>query len=186
MTVSNAKIVDLLRRYATVLNLEGAGRFKTKAYRRAADTIETLPEAASALVSRGELPGIGDAISAKVEQIVSTGKLPHLDRALSKLPAGLLELADRPGLDPKRVQRIYKKLQISNLAELKSGSIRGEIRDKLGSRLDFHIRQGLDDRPRMLLWQADKIVPQLERILRAIPGVSRVEGVGSVRRRQDT
>src|SRR5438045_9388147 len=122
MTVSNAKIADLLRRYATVLNLEGAGRFKTKAYRRAADTIETLPEPASALISRGEnlksLPGIGDAISAKVEQIISTGKLPQLDRALSKLPADIVELADRPGLDPQRVQRIYKKLQIQSLAEL--------------------------------------------------------------------
>jgi DNA polymerase (family 10) len=190
MPIRNATISDLLRRYAAALHLEGVDRFKIKAYRRAADTIETLPVEVTTLLSRGEnlktLPGIGDAISAKIKEIVATGNLPQLDRALSKLAPDIRELADRPNLDPRRVQRIYKKLQINNLSELKKRLDSGEIRDKLGARLEFHVRQGLDERPRMLLWQAEKIAPQIERMLGAIDSITRVERVGSLRRRQET
>jgi DNA polymerase/3'-5' exonuclease PolX len=42
MTASNATIADDLRRYAAALSVEGADRFKLKAYRRAAETIEGL------------------------------------------------------------------------------------------------------------------------------------------------
>jgi DNA polymerase/3'-5' exonuclease PolX len=42
MQVSNATVADLLRRYAAVLALEGADRFRLKAYRSAAETIEGL------------------------------------------------------------------------------------------------------------------------------------------------
>ena len=39
MVAANEKVADLLRRYATALQLEGVDRFKIKAYRRAADNI---------------------------------------------------------------------------------------------------------------------------------------------------
>ena len=40
MSTTNAEVADLLRRYAAALSLEDANRFKLKAYRRAAETIE--------------------------------------------------------------------------------------------------------------------------------------------------
>jgi DNA polymerase (family X) len=155
MAMSNAQIADFFRRYATVLRLEGAVRFKIKAYRRAAETIETLKEDVTKLVSRGEdlkqLPAIGQGISATIEQIIKTGGLPQLEKALGKLEPGLVELATRPGLDPTKIKRIYKKRGIGSLRELKERLDNGEIREVLGARLDFHVRQGLDERPRMLL-----------------------------------
>src|SRR4051794_15061654 len=156
MPSSNAQVADLLRRYATTLQLEGVDRFKIKAYRRAADTLEATVTDVARLCARGEslesLPGVGKAISAKIEEIVKTGRLPQLDKAISKLSPELLELAARPQLDPKTVQRVYKKLGIKSLAELKERLDSGEIRTALGSRIEYHIRQGLDDRPRMLHW----------------------------------
>ena len=104
MGISNAQIADLLRRYATVLVLEGADRFKIKAYRRAAETIEALKQDAAKLVLRGEdlkqLPAIGPAISATIEQIVKIGGLPQLEESIGKLQPGLVELAAKPALDP--------------------------------------------------------------------------------------
>ena len=124
MPSTNAKVADLLRRYATTLQLEGVDRFKIKAYRRAADTLESTTQDVAELVARGEsletLPGVGKAIGAKIQEIVATGKLPQLDRALSKLSPELLELATKPQLDPKRVQRVYKKLGLTASKSLKS------------------------------------------------------------------
>lgn len=154
--MSNAQIAEFLRRYAAVLVLVGADRFKVKAYRRAAETLETLKQDVTKFVSRGEdlkqLPAIGPGISATIEQIVRTGRLPQLDKALGNLEPGLLELATKPALDPTKIKRIYKKLGIGSLRELKERLGSGELRDVLGARLEFHVRQGLDERPRMLLW----------------------------------
>jgi DNA polymerase (family 10) len=97
-----------------------------------------------------------------------------------------LKLATRPLLDPKRVQRVYKKLGINNLKELRKRLDSGEIRTALGSRLEYHIRQGLDDRPRQLHWAARDLVPQFQAFLEELPEVTRVEITGSYRRKQDT
>lgn len=190
MAVSNAEISELLRRYAAVLVLKGADRFKTKAYRRAAETIETLDSDVATLVARGDdltrLPNIGRAISAKIQTIVTTGTLSELEASLSNLKPELIELATRPALDPKRVLRIYKKLKITNLKELKERLESGEIRESLGARMEYHVRQGLRDRPGMLLYYADGLCRKIEVMLRGIPGITHICRVGSLRRKKDT
>ncbi|HEY4310810.1 MAG TPA: PHP domain-containing protein [Pirellulales bacterium] len=187
--MSNAQIAEFLRRYAAVLVLEGADRFKIKAYRRAAETLETLKQDVTKFVSRGEdlkqLPAIGPGISATIEQIVRTGGLPQLERALGKLEPGLLELATKPALDPTKIKRIYKKLGIGSLRELKERLDSGEIREVLGARLEFHIRQGLHERPRMLLWAAEKLIPAIQEQLSQC-GATQVAAIGSLRRKKDT
>ena len=122
MTLTNASIAGVLQQYAGVIAAEGADRFKVKAYRRAAETIERLHEDVAALVKRGEnlqtLPGVGKAISGVIEEIVRSGKLERLDKTLDRLSPELAEIATRPLLDAKRILRIYKKLHIGSLKEL--------------------------------------------------------------------
>ena len=137
MKVSNATVAELLRRYAAVLALEGTDRFKLKAYRRAAETIEGLGDDVVKRVQSGsdltELPGIGKAISQAVLEIVNSGKLARLDRSLTTLSPERAEMATRPALDPKKVSRIYKQLGISSLEQLKGKLDAGAIRDKFGA-----------------------------------------------------
>jgi DNA polymerase (family X) len=190
MPATNGHVADLLRRYATALQLEGVDRFKVKAYKRAADTLESSSISVAKLVDRGEslesLPGVGKAISAKIQEIIKTGRLPQLDKAISKLSPELVELAAKPLLDPKQVLRVYKKLKIKSLEQLQERLESGEIRSALGNRLDFHIRRGLDVRPRMLLWDVQKFARQFQSFLENVPSIIRAELTGSVRRQQDT
>ena len=190
MSASNATIAETLRRYADVLSLEGADRFKLKAYRRAAETIEGLDEDAAELVRQGndltELPGIGKAISEVILEIAKTGKLARLERAVARLSPELVELATRPALDPKKVTRIYKKLGINTLQELRRQLDAGKIREVFGARIEYHVRRGLDDRPRHLLWSVEELAEKIAHFLRTVPGVVRVSAAGSLRRRQDT
>lgn len=190
MTVSNATIADLLRRYAAVLALEGADRFKLKAYRRAAENIETLQGNVSELVDEGfrltDLPGVGKAISEIILEIVQTGRLQRLEKTVGKLTPERAELATRPALDPEKVARIYKKLAIGSLAELSQALAAGTIREQLGPRMEFHVRRGLDDRPRHLLYSIRRLAESIEQYLADSPAVSRVSPTGSLRRKQDT
>ncbi len=190
MAPTNADVADILRRYAAVLAIEGADRFKLKAYRRAAGTIEGLHESVAAMVGAGrdltELPGIGKAISQVIAEIVRTGGLAQLDKKLAALPPERLELATRPALDPKIVARVYKKLNLRSLDELQRALESGKIREALGPRIEFHVRHGLDERPRHLLWSIQGFAEKIETYLRGIAGVTLVSAAGSLRRKQDT
>jgi DNA polymerase (family 10) len=172
------------------LALEGADRFKLKAYRRAAQTIEALSDSVADLVARDQdltdLPGIGRAINEIVQEIVRTGKLTRLEQKVAGLPASTLELADKPALDPKRIGQVYKKLGISSLTELKEKLDAGEVRKALGPRMEYHVRHGLDERPRRLLWNVQDTAARIERNLLAAPGVVHASCTGSVRRKEDT
>lgn len=187
---SNAKVAELLRRYAAALSLEGANRFKLKAYRRAAETLEGLEDDVEERVRQGrdltELPGIGKAIKDSIVEIVRTGRLGRLERSLGGLSDQQVELATKPGLDPKKVNRVYKKLGIHSLEELRERLDDGTIRDVMGPRTDYHVRQGLDERPRHLLYSVQDLGARIERYLRNMPGVTCVSNSGSLRRKCET
>jgi DNA polymerase (family 10) len=190
MAASNANVADFIRRYAAALVLQGADRFRVKAYRRAAETVESLDIDLADYLERGgdvtEFAGIGKAIGQMIEEIVRSGKLASLEKALTNLKPELVELATKPALDPKKVLRIYKSLKINSLDQLRAKLESGELREALGARLEFHVRRGLDDRPRMLLWQVEDLAEKIEAYLKKLPGVTHVSQTGSLRRKQDT
>lgn len=78
-------------------------------FSRAAETVESLPERVAKLVAAGEdlsaLPGIGEDLAAKVEEIVTTGRLKLLEEVEAR--RGWLEATDvlntRPWPELKRL-----------------------------------------------------------------------------------
>lgn len=190
MNVTNATVAQALRRYASIMALQGVDRFRLKAYQRAAETIESLDQNISELVASGDdlmgLPGIGKAISSAIHEIVKTGSLSRMEKALAEVPEETLELSSRPRLDPKRVARIYKKLGIKSLKDLMSNLESGKIREIFGSRMEYHIKQGLDVRPRQLLWKVRDVADKVESFLSAMPTVTKVSSAGSLRRKQES
>jgi DNA polymerase (family 10) len=190
MAADNAVVAELLRRYAATLVIEGGDRFKIKAYRRAADTIEAAEVDVAGMVAAGDdltvLPGVGKGLAATITEIVNSGHFTKLEKSVSILPPELVELATRPQLDPKKVLRVYKKLGINSLAALRENLESGKIREVLGGPLEFHVRQGLTDRPRILLVAAELLAGPIETFLRALPKVSEVARVGSLRRKEQT
>lgn len=109
MSLSNAQIANWLERYANAIATAGAERFKVKAYRRAATTIEGLPDSVAERVARGddltELPGIGQGLSAVIREIVATGRFGRLDEVTNTLSPELQELTAHPNLNAKDVLR---------------------------------------------------------------------------------
>lgn len=77
MPIQNAEIAAMFDQTAELLEIEGANPFRVRAYRRAARTIETLPQSVVALIAAredlSELPGIGKNLAGKIAKIVSSG-----------------------------------------------------------------------------------------------------------------
>ena len=186
--LSNAEIAKTLLSLAQLLALEKGNAFKVKAYRRAAKVISGMGDSVEELVRNDAdltaIPGIGKGISSAIREIVERGgALEKLDELRSNAGQSAAALSDYPLLDPKRVERIYKKLAIASVDELKDRLERGEIGEKFGSYMESHVRQGLMPATEMLLYDAHRVVPGVEQFLLSKCGARRIEPVGEYRRR---
>jgi DNA polymerase (family X) len=185
--LSNAEIADRLASLAQLLSTQKENPYKVKAYHRAAADICNLSESLDAMVHREEdltqFSGIGAAIASAIREIVRTGSLAKLERLRSEATPAIAELNAHPRLDPKRVMRVYKKLNISSLGELRQRIDSGEVEKTFGARMGQHLRHGLAETHAMLLYRADDLREMIEEFLLNECRVRRAEAAGDYRRR---
>ena len=116
MPVQNAEIAAIFDQTADLLEIKGENQFRVRAYRRAARTIEGLPQSVRSMLAAeadlSELPGIGKDLAGKIADIVKTGRFAVLEELKKKLPGELGEMAALPGLGPKRIKLLYDKLRV--------------------------------------------------------------------------
>ena len=79
MPVHNKDIAKKLNEVADLLDLQGENEFRIRSYRNAARTISEDPESLEKRVKEEKdisgLPGIGESIAEKIEEIINTGEL---------------------------------------------------------------------------------------------------------------
>ncbi|MEE8354108.1 MAG: hypothetical protein V3S10_06580 [Dehalococcoidales bacterium] len=83
LTMDNREIAAVFREIADRLQSRKDNWFKIRAYRRAADSIESADEAVMRLVAEGrldEIAGVGEAIAKKIGELAATGRLDYLER----------------------------------------------------------------------------------------------------------
>src|SRR6185437_15151293 len=127
--------------------------------------------------------GIGKGIAAAIRELVESGSLRKAESLRAQVSPEVAAISAYPRLDPTRVLRIYKKLGIGMVEELKEKLEAGEIAAKLGARMDAHVRQALTESQEMLLYDAEPVARSLEEFLLAQRFALRVEAAGDYRRR---
>jgi DNA polymerase (family 10) len=189
VVLSNAEIADRLASLAQLLSSQKENPYKVKAYQRAAAKIRTLSESLYELVhDEADLTryaSIGEAIASAVREVVLTGTLRKLDALRAEASPAVASISRYPRLDPNRVQRVFKKLGISSVEELRERMESGEIERALGLRMAQHVRQGLTETHAMLLYRADDLRDAVEEFLLGPCGVRRTEVAGECRRRRE-
>ena len=111
----------LFRRLADLMELGEDNPFKIRAYRVAAETIEDTTTPLAAMIWEGgvarlrELPGIGEAISKKVIELLETGTFKAYEDVKAKIPETTLDLLKVEGVGLKTLQLLYQRFQIANL-----------------------------------------------------------------------
>jgi DNA polymerase (family 10) len=81
--VDNNEIAAIFDGIAGMLKRKKENIFKIRAYQKAARSIEGLPVAVTQLVAEDrlrEVPGVGEAISRKITELVNTGKLGYYEK----------------------------------------------------------------------------------------------------------
>ena len=193
--VSNAGVAAALGEIADLLDLLGE-RFKPEAYRRAARSVEALPESLEAIAGRDELrsiPGVGEAIAEKVGELLRTGSLGYLERLRAEVPAGVLELMRLPGVGPKTARRFWTELSVDGPAALAQAIAAGRLTgvkgfaDKKISQLRAATAGTIPpSASRTPIEQALPLARSIVRALRAVPSVHEVAYAGSLRRARET
>jgi len=190
----NSEIAVILEEVADLLELKGVA-FKPNAYRKAARSIRELKEELEEYRKKDDLraiPGVGEAIAKKVEEILDTGKLRYLDELKEELPAGLLQLMEVPDIGPKTAMRLYKELRVTNLHELKAAAEAHQIKDLkgFGEKSEERVLQGialLERRSgRMLLGYAHPIAERMRAYVQERAGLKLIDLGGSLRRMKET
>jgi DNA polymerase (family 10) len=89
--MNNAEIAAVFRDISALLEKKKDNWFKIRTYRKAADSIEGLSVPVGQLVDDGtlkEIPGVGEAITKKITELVTTGNLEYYERLKTELREG--------------------------------------------------------------------------------------------------
>lgn len=196
MSIQNQEIARLFTRYAILLEIDRANAFRVRAYRNAARTIENLPRSIPEMLAAGEdlseLPGIGKDLAHKLADIARSGKFAELNEIERRVPGALADLADVPGLGPKRVKLLYDALKIKSIADLAAAARRGKLHrlEGFGPKLEQTILKATEAHvavaERIGLLAAEQIAEPLVAHLKAVAGAGQVTVAGSFRRRRET
>ena len=158
--MNNGEIARILSEVGLLLEIRGENSFKVRAYERAAEAVQNLPEPLSAVRERGELrklQGVGEGLAQKLEELLDTGRLEYHETLRAEFPPAVFDFLKIPGLGAKSEQEILKGI--------------GQIRS-FGDRVTLGVATDL----------AQEIMARL----RAEAPVQQMEAAGSLRRAKES
>jgi DNA polymerase (family 10) len=195
--MTNQEIAKILRKISYYLEMDDIP-FKPFAYEKAAFIVESLEEELEDIYKRGglkaleEIPGIGEGISKKIEELLKTGKLRYYEKLRKKVPVDLPQLLQIEGLGPKKIKVLYQKLGIKNIDELEEAAKNHKIAGLFGfgEKTEKNILEGIafvkKGQGRFMLGEILPFAEEVFTRLKNLPEVKKISLAGSIRRRKET
>lgn len=194
--MNNREVAEVFQHIADLLEIKGEEIYRILAYRRASDAVRSLGQNIEAVWRDGrleEIPGVGKAISEKIDELLRTGHLEFYDKLATEIPPSLINLLRVGDVGPKKAARFWKELGITSLDDLEAAAEAGKVRSLrgMGERSEKRILESLKalklrQTDRVLINQAWEIATDLVVSLRELPGVEKAEIAGSLRRWRET
>ncbi|MCB9432554.1 MAG: DNA polymerase/3'-5' exonuclease PolX [Ardenticatenaceae bacterium] len=194
--MKNREVAELFEKVANMLAIRGDSIHRILAYRRAAESISELGRDINQVYAAGELtdlPGIGQTLADKIEEMLTTGKLEFFERLAQEIPPSLVELLRVEGLGPKRVKQIYDELGVTTIEGLTAVAREGKLQNlpglgkksetKLITAIEALQKHGDGRTPLGDAWPvAQRILGELAQL----EGVVKTAVAGSLRRMRET
>ena len=191
----NDDVARVFQEIADLLRVKGENVFKVRAYENAARTIDHLPVEVGQIATEGrltEIPGIGEAISSKITELVTSGRLKFYEDLKASLPEGIGALLAIPGIGPRTAYRLAVEMGVSDLRELEQALADGRVAalPRLGEKTAENLRRALATQRRrdrrIPLYAALPVVEEITAALKGTPGLRHLMAAGSVRRFKET
>ena len=192
--MENQKVAKILNEIADMLEMKGVA-FKPRAYRKAAQTVQSLSKDIKDVKEEGklaELPGVGQSIADKIVEILETGKLTYYEQLKKDYPLDFEALLSIEGMGPETVKLLYEQLQVKNLEDLEDAARQHKIRKikGLGEKTEQNILENIartkGKTDRKLLGYVLPVAQELMVKLKGFSGIGKIEIAGSLRRKKET
>jgi DNA polymerase (family 10) len=193
--VKNFEVARQFELMADLLEIKGENPFRIRAYRRAAQNVESLTEEVETLVAENRLDrvaGIGKDLAAKIAEYLQTGQMRAVEEAKKEIPAGVVALMDVPGVGPKTAKLLYEKAGVHDVTQLEELAKAGRLKGMPGiqAKTEANILKGIavirQGQARMPLGRALPLAEELARALERVKEVKQISLAGSIRRRRET
>ncbi|EMA56125.1 helix-hairpin-helix domain-containing protein [Halococcus thailandensis] len=192
--MQNQEIAKTFYEIADFLEIKEV-EYKPRAYRTAAENIESLSTDIEDIHDRNELEeieGIGESIAEKVAEYLDTGYLAYYEDLKADLPIDIEAITSVKGVGPKTAKKLYLELDVLTLEDLEHAAENGAIAELEGfgkasqQNILDRIEWAKRSQERMLLGRAFPIARSIETRLQNSDAFDRVDIVGSFRRRRPT
>jgi DNA polymerase (family X) len=195
--VRNWEVERILNNIALLLEMDDVP-FKPRAYEKAARSIEALEDDLEDIYRRGglkaleDIPGVGESIAGKIEEIIKSGKLEYYEKLKEKVPVDLDSLSGIEGLGPKKIKTLWQELEIKTIDDLEHACIAHKVCKIAGfqEKTEQNILSGIQfakkSKGRFILGFVLGSIREIEKRLNDQDYVERVAVAGSVRRMKET
>lgn len=189
------EMARIFNEIADMLELQDENPFRIRAYRKAAQNLESLTEDLEEVAKRDELqeiPGIGADLALKIKKFLEIGKVDFYEKIKKETPSILLEMITIPGVGPKTAKLLYNKLKIKSIKDLEKRARAHKISGLPGlkDKTEENILKGIElitkGKERMLLSVASAAADEVIKRLKGLSEIKRIEPAGSLRRQKET
>ncbi|MEM9593649.1 MAG: DNA polymerase/3'-5' exonuclease PolX [Acidobacteriota bacterium] len=196
----NREIAAVFRQMGQALEILGANRFRVLGNQRVARALKDMAQDVRGLVDEdpgtavkrlSALDDIGKTSAQRIVEYLETGSIAEHADLLTKVPAGLFDLLELPGLGPKAVKLMWDDLGIDSLEKLEATPDETLAQlPRMGAKTVANLRKAVEwnrqAQGRLPLGLVRPLAFDLRDRLRAVPGVQRLELAGSLRRGRET
>jgi DNA polymerase (family 10) len=196
--MKNAEVAAILDEIGDILEIQGENRYRVLGYRRGAESIRMLTRDLNEVWRAGELdeiPGVGEALSKKIDELLRTGHLQYLEKLHQQVPSGVVSLVQIPDVGPAKARAMWEQLGITSIADAEEAARAGRLRELpgFGAKTEAKILaniQVLHRRQQSARAPIGDALPLARALLAglqaAAPGILRAEVAGSLRRWRET
>ncbi len=167
--MDNNEISEHFSLLSKLLDIHGENNFKAKTYSIAAYNIDKLPQQLSdtPIEKISLIKGIGDSTGKKIIELLQTGAMQSLQEILNKTPEGIVELLNIKGIGPKKINTIWKEMEIESVGELLYACQENRLKlykgfgEKTQQNIIETIEYYLHNQGSYLYPQVEEVVPQI-------------------------
>ena len=149
--MNNEAIAERFTRLANMMEIRGDDHYRIRSYRNAAEVIETWPTplekiaAEEGIKGLQTLPGVGKAISSKINELIEKGTFDAWEKLVAETPETVLDLMRVSGIGIKTAATLHQQFKIGSLNDLKQFVAGGglEMVDGLGEKSIERISESL-------------------------------------------
>jgi DNA polymerase (family 10) len=118
--MNTEEIIKSLKLTSKLMELHNENPFKVKSLANAVFRLDkvNVDLASTPLEELEKIEGIGKGIAQKIYELQTTNELKELNQLISKTPVGVIDMLSVKGIGPKKVEQLWKELNIESVGEL--------------------------------------------------------------------